>query len=150
MSLKLHKIYASVCGVGYIKGGGSIAALITCIIWYFFIADCNWAVQLAIFGIVSVLGILSGNVVEREWGEDSSKVVIDEVAGMMMPLLVVGGIWSYVIAFVLFRFFDISKIWGIRSMEKMKGGMGVMLDDLLSGLYALVVMILILQLPINL
>ncbi|MDA3613883.1 phosphatidylglycerophosphatase A family protein [Polluticaenibacter yanchengensis] len=150
MSLKLHKIYASVFGVGYIKGGGSIAALITCIIWYYFIADFNRAVQVAIFALVSVLGILSGNAVEKDWGEDSSKVVIDEVAGMMMPLLVVGGIWSYVIAFILFRFFDISKIWGIRKMENIKGGMGVMLDDLLSGLYALVVMILILQLPVNL
>lgn len=150
MSLKLHKIYASVFGVGYIKGGGSIAALITCIIWYFFIADLNWAIQVGIFGLVSVLGILSGNVVEKDWGKDSSKVVIDEVAGMMMPLLIIGGIWSYLIAFVLFRFFDISKVLGVRSMEQFKGGLGVMLDDLLAGLYALMVMILILQLPINL
>jgi len=79
--------------------------------------------------------------VENDWGKDSSKIVIDEVAGMSASLLFVPVRWKYVItAFILFRFFDIVKPLYIRGLEKFPRGWGVMADDLLAGLYTNIIM----------
>ena len=69
--------------------------------------------------------------------------VVDEMVGVWIPLLVVpdGGWWYVVAAFVLFRFFDILKPLGIRRMEALPGGIGVMMDDILSGIYSLILII---------
>jgi phosphatidylglycerophosphatase A len=75
--------------------------------------------------------------VEKEWGHDSNRVVIDELQGMMTALFLMPNDWRYLlVAFVLFRFFDIAKPLGIRRMEAFAGGWGVMLDDLLAGIYS--------------
>ena len=66
--------------------------------------------------------------------------------GEWIALLAVpaGQHWAYILAaFVLFRFFDIFKPLGVRSMENLKGGYGIMADDILSGVYAAVVMLLV-------
>ena len=69
--------------------------------------------------------------------KDSYRVVIDEVAGMGITLFAIPDTWQYVgIGLVLFRFFDIAKPLFIRKMEKLRGGWGVMLDDVLAGVYA--------------
>jgi len=52
-----------------------------------------------------------------------------------------GHIWYGLAAFVLFRFFDILKPLGIRRMEKLPGGVGVMMDDVLAGVYGFIVLI---------
>jgi phosphatidylglycerophosphatase A len=146
--MKFYKIIASVLGIGYVgKGGGTIAALLYCIIWLLLPAaysDSVW--QLVITFFIVVIGILSGNKVDEIWGKDSSKVVIDEVAGMCVALLFVPQKIVYAfIALVLFRFFDIVKPAGIKSLEKWPGGWGVMADDILAGVYALIVIKLLLQ-----
>ena len=64
-------------------------------------------------------------------------VVIDEVAGMCLSLLFIPiHLKTLLAGLVLFRLFDILKPFGIRRLEKLRGGWGVMLDDLLAGLYA--------------
>jgi len=74
------------------------------------------------------------NVIE---GKRELGLVIDEVAGMCISLLWLPVNWKYVLmALVLFRFFDILKPLFIRRMEKLKGGWGVMMDDVLAGVYA--------------
>jgi phosphatidylglycerophosphatase A len=94
--------------------------------------------------MVLVAGTWSAGKVEAEWGKDSSKVVIDEVAGMCITLIGIPVRWQYVgIGLVLFRVFDIAKPLYIRRMEKLKGGWGVMLDDVLAGIYSNVVLQLI-------
>jgi phosphatidylglycerophosphatase A len=76
--------------------------------------------------------------VEVIWGKDSSKVVIDEVAGMAITLLLVPQNITYVlIGLIAFRFFDIVKPLGVRRLEQLPKGWGVMADDLLAGFYAL-------------
>lgn len=76
-----------------------------------------------------------------EWGEDPSCVVADEMVGMWLTLvglpLTLGNIG---LGFLLFRFFDIAKPLGIRRLEKIPGGWGVVLDDVLAGVYANVVL----------
>jgi phosphatidylglycerophosphatase A len=71
--------------------------------------------------------------------EDPSQVVIDEVSGQLIaltPLLLFPSVTGVVFAFVLFRFFDIVKPYPIGKLEQLPGGMGVMADDALSGVFA--------------
>jgi phosphatidylglycerophosphatase A len=146
--MKIYKTIASVLGIGYVgKGGGTIAALFYCIIWLLLPAaysDSLWQMVITIFIIAA--GIICGNEVDKEWGKDSSKVVIDEVAGMAIALLFVPHQLVYAcIALVLFRFFDIVKPLGIKNLEKWPGGWGVMADDILAGVYSLILIQLQLQ-----
>lgn len=136
-----HKLIATGLGIGYIdKGAGTAAALATCLLWYLFqsgsvhvsfLIPC--LITIAIFGI----GIWSSGKVEILWGKDHNRVVIDEIAGMCITLLFIPFSISYIIiGFVLFRFFDILKPLYIRRLEKLKGGWGVMADDMLAGVYS--------------
>ena len=134
-----HKLIATVCGIGYVgKGGGTIAAIVCCIIWLLMPDGENlYLCQVLITLLLIVLGIWSANVVDEIWGKDSSKVVIDEVAGMMITLIFLPVKLKYVITgLVLFRFFDIAKPFFIRKMETLPKGWGVMADDVLAGMYA--------------
>ncbi|MBD1395320.1 phosphatidylglycerophosphatase A family protein [Mucilaginibacter glaciei] len=140
----MNKAIASIFGVGYIKGGGTVAAVITCAVLYLLWQQA-WFVSpfylLLITILITVLGIYVGNVVEADWGKDSSRVVIDEVAGMLVTMLFIPqNIYLLIAGLVLFRFFDIVKPLYIRRMEDLPGGTGVMLDDVLAGIYANVIL----------
>ena len=132
-------VIASFFCIGYIrKGGGSVAAAVCALLWFYLQPngiEVTWQILMNI--AVLFLGVWSGNVVEKNWGKDSYRVVIDEVSGMAVTLLLVPVKWQYIlIGFILFRFFDIVKPLCIRQMEKLPGGWGVMGDDVLAGVYA--------------
>lgn len=148
--MNISKIVASWFGIGYIKGGGTIAAVITCIILYFLQGrntfENIWILPAATL-IVTLIGILTGNRVEADWGKDSYRVVIDEVAGQMIALLFIPlSVLNLIVGLVLFRFFDILKPLGIRKMENLPAGTGVMMDDVLAGVYANIILQIILLL----
>jgi phosphatidylglycerophosphatase A len=134
----VNKIIASIFGIGYIKGGGTIAAALTCgLIWLLWDSGVSSVSFLAGCLTVNLIGVYVGNKVEPYWGKDSYRVVIDEVAGMWVAMLFIPPTLTLLIAgFILFRFFDIVKPLYIRKMEAFKGGWGVMLDDVLAGIYA--------------
>ena len=68
---------------------------------------------------------------------DPSEVVIDEVAGFLLTMLWIPLSWGTVLAgFLLFRLFDIWKPWPANAAERLHGGLGIVLDDLVAGLYA--------------
>jgi phosphatidylglycerophosphatase A len=145
--VKIHRLISSCLGIGYTpKGGGTVAAIACCIAWYFARSGGSGGNESA-FGpvlataLIFAIGVWSANKVEAGWGKDSSKVVIDEVAGMCLTLLFTPVRWQYILCgLVLFRFFDIAKPLGIRKMEELKGGWGVMMDDMLAGLYSNIVL----------
>lgn len=134
------KIIASIFGIGYIgKGGGTVAAIAAALLLYGL--QLNIGLQILLVVLVMALGVWAGNKVEADWGKDSSKVVIDEVIGMFISMLFVPVTVPYLVAgLILFRFFDIAKPLGVRSMEKFSGGWGVMMDDVLAGIYANVIL----------
>lgn len=144
-----HKITSTSLGIGYIgKGSGTVAAAATCIVWYLAqLNESNFMITFAITLLIIILGIWSANVVEAIWGKDHQRVVIDEVAGMCISL-----IWvpvtpiNIVLALLLFRFFDIIKPLFIKNLEKLPGGWGVMFDDILAGVYANILLQIILKL----
>ncbi len=104
----------------------------------------SWARLLAVV-VVFVVGVVASNHVVRVRGEDPQLIVIDEVAGMGITILLAAPTWpSLVVGFACFRLFDIWKPWPVRWADrKVKGGLGVMLDDVLAGVYALAVLTLI-------
>ncbi len=133
-------------GIGYVgKGAGTLAAITACIVWYLaFNGNYNPILAVVITIAITVLGIWSSDKVTGIWGKDPSRVVIDEWAGMFITLLFLPSSLAYIIAgLVLFRFFDIAKPLFIRKAEKLPGGWGIMLDDVVAGIYSNIILQLI-------
>ncbi len=93
------------------------------------------ALFIVIFILIAVWASgLSQKILRRD---DPPEVVIDEVAGFLLTIfLVPPSLLSLCFGFVLFRFFDILKPFPIGRSEKLKGGAGIVLDDLLAGIYS--------------
>ena len=154
-------------GVGYFKyAPGTAASFITCIIYYIlWIAEFslhNHKIYLVCFLIIiliysiSIIDKLSQFFKEK----DPKEIVIDEFVGQCIPLVAflfrpenlshLGGrannyILIYILlSFILFRFFDILKPYPINIVDKkMKNGVGVMLDDIIAGIYSTIVIYII-------
>jgi len=133
------KAISTCLGIGYIqKGAGTVAALAGCIAWYFTGARGadGWMNIISIV-IILLIGAWSATVVEKQWGHDSNRIVVDELLGMCISLFLIPISWKYIAtAFILFRFFDIAKPLYIRKAEALPGGWGVMADDVLAGIYS--------------
>ena len=138
-----HIIIASGFGSGFSPfAPGTAGALVAVIIWTVLFYVNPPSILLVVTSLLIVLftaaGIWSADKLESEWGKDPSKVVVDEMVGVWIALLAVpvGNVWYILFAFLLFRFFDIFKPLGIRKMEQLEGGIGVMADDILAGIYS--------------
>ena len=90
---------------------------------------------------VTAVGLWAAGRVERMVGrKDPGVIVIDEVAGMMVAVLFLPRTWPVLLtAFFLFRLFDVWKPFPARQSQVITGGVGVMIDDLIAGAYALAV-----------
>lgn len=87
------------------------------------------------------LSIYLSFVMERYYGEDASEIVIDEFVGMQVTFLMIQPSLALGVAgFFLFRFFDIVKPWPVGASQNLKGGYGVVADDILAGLYSRLVL----------
>ena len=112
--------------------GSAFAVLL---VWLAF-PSLLWA-QIALVVGTSLLGVWTSQNVSTYLGvKDPSMVVIDEIAGIFVCFLLVPvNIWTLIIGFLLFRLFDIWKPGPIGALEKLPGGWGIMLDDLLCGVF---------------
>lgn len=138
-----HKLISTCLGIGYIgKGAGTVAAVACCICWYLAWSNGYQLIpSLVVTAIVTLVGIWSSDVVAKIWGKDPARVVVDEAAGMCITLLFVPVALKYLICgLILFRFFDIVKPLYIKKIEKLPGGWGIMLDDVLAGVYANIIL----------
>ena len=142
--MQFFKLIATSLGIGYIgKGAGTVAAVACCICWYFAWTGGHPPVIAAVIITVAItfIGVWAGNKVEPLWGKDHQRVVIDEVAGMCVSLLFLPVSVKYVLcALVLFRFFDIVKPLFIRKLESLPRGWGIMMDDVLAGIYTNIIL----------
>jgi phosphatidylglycerophosphatase A len=122
---------------GYIPiGPGTFSSLLA--IPLIVLLSKNTNIYLFVTIIVSIIGIISATHLGKAWKKkDDQRITIDEFAGMMVTLLFIKTTWwILIIGFILFRFFDIIKPLFIRSVERAPGGYGVMLDDIVSGIFA--------------
>ena len=109
-----------------------------------YIFTLQMSFMLVIIFLLTMAGIWAASRAEKlVKKKDPSIVVIDEVAGQMIALLSgpfwAPTWWSVLSAFLLFRAFDIWKPYPIRRLEHLESGLGIMLDDVLAGAYALIV-----------
>jgi phosphatidylglycerophosphatase A len=133
---------ASAFGAGYSPvASGTVGSFVTVVaIWLLPLTPLRIAVALV---VVVLVGIWAGSRVERVLGKkDPGVIVIDEVAGMLLSVILLPRTIPVLItAFLLFRLFDIWKPFPARESQALTGGMGVMVDDLIAGVYALVLVL---------
>ncbi|MFT4761988.1 MAG: phosphatidylglycerophosphatase A [Paraglaciecola sp.] len=145
----LYKFFATGFGSGYSPfapgTAGTIVGILMLIPFMYFEAtffDISGDAALGVWLLIATIifffiGVKSGNELEGEWGHDAQKIVIDEIVGVWVTMLFFPFNWlTLLLAFILFRGFDIYKPLGIRKMERFGGGWGVMLDDVAAGVYA--------------
>ena len=120
---------------------GTIASLATIFLWYSFIPE-NILIRFLIFFSISVIGFFSikySLVCYKD--KDPQEIVIDEVVGMSLPILFLTDLVIMLIAFILFRVFDILKPSIIYYSQFYNGAYGVILDDLLAGLCTIILLV---------
>lgn len=147
----IHRLISTGLGTGYAPiAPGTAGAILATSIWFGYASFTSHTatayITLALIILFTTLGVKSSTVAESYWGEDPSRVVIDEMVGVWITLLAVDGLneWAYAFgALLLFRFFDIVKPLGVRKMEKLPSGWGIMADDILAGIYGAIVLLLI-------
>lgn len=97
--------------------------------------------------IVIIVGIYTCDYTSKQLQvHDHPGIVVDEFAGFLITMIAVPVTWQWVVTgFILFRFFDIVKPWPISWLDRrVQGGLGIMLDDIVAGLFSLIVIQLIL------
>ena len=140
-------------GIGRIsKMPGTIASFVTCIFYFLcIIFGVHIKFLLIAFLVILVSSIIFINKYSSNFTEiDAKEIVIDEFLGQSLPIFLLyhplqkgdpveGALVYLVMCFILFRFFDILKPFPINLVDKkMKNGFGVVLDDLLAGVYVLI------------
>lgn len=138
-------------GVGFWPWGpGTAGAVLATAIWMglWQLLPPTLLIEVTIALIVSftLLGTWATGRLQPFWGEDPKQVVVDEMVGVWTPLLIASNWQQAIIALLLFRFFDIVKPLGIRQLDNRQGAFWVMADDLLAGIYSLIVLHLIILL----
>lgn len=139
-----HPVYCLAFGFGSglaPKAPGTFGTLVALPL-YWFIADWHWGILLGIILLMSLVGIyLCGETARAMHRHDHPGIVWDEIVGFLIAMIPLTKDWkALLLGFVLFRFFDIVKPWPIGIADKgVKGGLGIMLDDIIAGIMAALV-----------
>jgi len=142
-------LLATGLGVGYSpRAPGTLGTLVAIPVYYFLSNVPSPLYEITLIGFVFLSVWVSGNAEIFFGKKDDQRIVIDEIMGFLITMLWVPKTIRFVIiGFFLFRFFDILKPFPIRRLEKgFKGGFGVVLDDVVAGVYANIVLRLIYRL----
>lgn len=138
-------LVATGLNIGYLKfAPGTFGSLLAIPLAYFF-NDASVLVKFFLFIVLLVIGLISSEYYEKYVSiTDPPEVVIDEIAGYYFVLMIIDITFvNILITFVLFRFFDIVKIYPVKRVESVGGGVGIMLDDICSSIYALIAFFII-------
>jgi phosphatidylglycerophosphatase A len=129
------------CYVGYLPGApGTYASALGCTFIYFFPSILSNIFFCAGFVLFSVLCV---NFFRYD-GEDPGYIVIDELAGICVTMAGHNITrMSTIIGFVLFRIFDITKPFPIKQAERLKGGYGIVADDVVAGIFANIILVIL-------
>ena len=152
MIKKFNLLFISFLNIGKIKfAPGTIASLITCLLFLLFINIFNIIVLFFLTLLIFLYSFIAiNNSFDSFDSDDPQEIVIDEVVGQMLPLLAIPIYetlyiapkeYYCIIAFLLFRLFDIWKPFPINYIDKnTKGSFGIMLDDILAGIYTFIIL----------
>lgn len=124
------------------KAPGTAGTVVAIIPWLWF-TQFSLLIYCGLLLLAILLGIYLCEKTSNDLGvHDHSGIVWDEFCGFWLTMIAVPASWQWILAgFVLFRLFDIFKPWPINLLDKsVSGGFGIMVDDLLAGVYALVIL----------
>lgn len=122
---------------------GSLVGLVAA--WVLAHAALPWRLAV-VLGVIGAGIWICGESARRLSAHDDQRIVLDEIAGVLLASLVVGdgAVAALILVFVFFRFFDIAKPWPIRDVDhRLGGGLGIMLDDLIAAVYAAVCVVIV-------
>lgn len=131
----LSYVLATGFGTGYapVAPGTAGSLLALCLYVLIPLSEMQW---ILIIAITIYLGIITGTYVEKRLNKDPGIVVIDEMAGQWLSLLFLPRtFYIYIIAFLLFRLLDIIKPFPADRSQNLNGGLGIMMDDIIAGIY---------------
>ncbi len=137
------RVIATFFGIGFFPvAPGTAASLAVVLIYKFLLAPLPWAFVFVLLFLLGILGLVSSAFYSSELGEkDPRRIVIDEVCGQLLALIFVPPTWTALgLSFALFRFFDIVKPWPVTKSEKLRGGWGIMVDDLMAAAISLIIL----------
>ena len=122
------------------KAPGTCGSLVAIVLAPFIFMPLPFWGRVLILLFVLITGTIASSRAETLLQKkDPSEVVIDEVLGQWITCLpfVALAFWEYLAAFALFRLFDITKPWPVKQLEEIGGGLGIMIDDVAAGIYAM-------------
>ncbi|MFQ3675669.1 MAG: phosphatidylglycerophosphatase A [Endomicrobiia bacterium] len=133
--MKFIELISTFFFIGYLPAGGTFATLATLPL-ILLLSKQNFYVQILFIIITFLLGVKVSSLAEKYFNKkDDRRIVIDEVVGFLVAMvgLNVESINIFIIALLLFRFFDITKV-GFKKIQKISSGLGIMTDDIIAGL----------------
>lgn len=139
---KVSIIISTFFGLGFFPfASGTFTSLVIVILYAIIPGIEKPLILFIVTFFVTIVGLLTSGETEKRYGFDPPQVVIDEVAGMLISLMFVPKTFVLIaIAFLLFRFFDIVKPFPAKMIQEIKGSPGIILDDIIAGIYTLILM----------
>lgn len=134
---RLAIFLATTFGTGFFPIAPGTVGSIFIIIIYYFLPPLNWITQTVLILVLFVIGVWASTKTEETYGHDASQINIDEVVGTLIAVWLIDKTWlTLLIGLVAFRVFDIAKPYPINKIQNLKAGWGVMMDDVLAGVFA--------------
>jgi len=142
-----EKIIGSGFYTGYIPiASGTFGSLVAILI-YFIPGFEQLIIIIPSTLLLIFYGIFVGTKFEAQYGKDPAECTVDEVVGTWISVIALPKIlWIIITAFFVWRILDIIKPPPARNLERLKGGLGIMIDDVVSGIYTLIIMHLVVYL----
>ncbi len=135
-------------GSGLVPKVPGTAGTLAAIIPWLWMSELSLSVYLLVLAFACLIGIVICDKTSSDLKvHDHSGIVWDEFCGFWITMIMIPATWQWILGgFILFRFFDIIKPWPISWLDKkVSGGFGIMIDDLLAGLFSLIILQLILH-----
>jgi phosphatidylglycerophosphatase A len=134
----IHLVVSSCFGVGYFPFAPATAVTFILSAWMFVVFREPSLLELPVCAVLFLVAVKSAGHAEKILGHDAHEIVIDEVCGTLITFLLIGrtSLGVVIAGFILFRFFDILKPWPVDRSQNLPGGLGVVMDDVLAGVYS--------------
>jgi phosphatidylglycerophosphatase A len=143
----IARLIATFFYVGYFPYAPGTLGTLAAVPLYYIVSGLPYYLYIPFTLIFVILSVWAAGVAEGIFGEkDPGLIVADEVSGYLVTMILVPfSLTNLVIGFFLFRFFDIVKPPPARQAERLSGGLGVVMDDVMSGIYANIVLQIIVR-----
>ena len=133
----LKKLIATLFFTGYAPlAPATVGSALVAVIYFFFFSSLEVVEWLIVLTTIFFVGVYTAHGMEREWGKDPGRVVIDEAVGYLVTVAFLPhSLGLAITGFFVFRILDIAKPPPARQLESLPGGWGIVADDVVAGIY---------------